>query len=114
MMNGEVRELMDQLMKAVERSQEFVQYQSLLEGIKRQPEVYQRIGEFRRRNLGLQMSGNVSLEQNSSLQNEFSDLQSNGLANEFMVAEHQYCTMIREMQSTLLDRVHLEIDFLDE
>ena len=45
---------------------------------------------------------------------EFADLQVNGLANEFLAAEHQYCMMIKKMQEYFLDHLDLELEFLDE
>jgi cell fate (sporulation/competence/biofilm development) regulator YlbF (YheA/YmcA/DUF963 family) len=114
-MNGEAQVLMEQLVEAVKRTQEYNQYRTLLENVKRYPDVYRRIGEFRRRSMVVQMTdfGNP-IEQNNALQIEFSDLQKNGLANEFMVAEHQYCTMLRELQGYFLDNADLELEFLDD
>jgi cell fate (sporulation/competence/biofilm development) regulator YlbF (YheA/YmcA/DUF963 family) len=114
-MNGEAQVLMEQLVEAVKRTQEYNQYQTMLENVKRYPDLYRRIGEFRRRSLTVQMTDCANpIEQNNALQNEFSDLQKNGLANEFMVAEHQYCMMLRELQGYFLDSTGLELGFLDD
>jgi cell fate (sporulation/competence/biofilm development) regulator YlbF (YheA/YmcA/DUF963 family) len=115
MNSGEVQGLMEQLVEAVRRTQEYNQYQTLLENVKRYPELYRRIGEFRRRSITVQLTdyGNP-IEANNALQKEFSDLQKNGLANEFMVAEHQYGMMLRELQGYLLDNADLELEFLDD
>ena len=114
-MNGESQMLMEQLVDAIKRSQEYNQYQSLLQNIKNYPDIYRRVGEFRRRSVVFQMTdhGNV-IEENNVLQKEFADLQNNGLANEFMAAEHQYCQMIRSLQNYFLDQLDLEVGFLDE
>ena len=45
---------------------------------------------------------------------EFADLQVNGLANEFLAAEHQYCMMIKRMQGYFLENLDLALEFLDE
>lgn len=114
-MNSELQVLMEQLVAAMRRSQEYNQYQSLLDAVKQRPELYQRIGEFRRRNIVFQMTdhGNV-IEENNELQKEFSDLKANGLANEFMAAEHQYCRMIKSLQDYFLENVDVEIDILND
>lgn len=43
-MSGETQLLMEQLMEAVKRTQEYNQYQTLLESVKKHPDIYRRIG----------------------------------------------------------------------
>ncbi len=113
-MNNETGMLMEELVKSLKASQEYNQYQNLLEALKSKPEIYQRVAEFRRRSIALQMSDEgQSIEANNALQKEFADLQINGLANEFMAAEHQYCQMIRKLQNYFLEHLDLETDFLE-
>lgn len=114
-MSNESQLLMEQLVEAIRQSQEYNHYQSLLEKVKKHPEIYRRIGEFRRRSILFQVSDHVNaIDENNALQKEFADLQNNGLANEFMAAEHQYCQMIRGLQDYFLDHLNLDIDFLNE
>ncbi len=113
-MSGEAELLMEQLLEVVKRSQEYNQYKNLLESVKKQQDLYHRIGEFRRRSIVLQLSDNVNMiDENNNLQKEFADLQNNGLASEFMAAEHQYCQLIRRLQKRFLEEVDLDIDFLE-
>ena len=89
-MSGETQLLMEQLMEAVKRTQEYNQYQTLLESVKKHPDIYRRIGEFRRGSIVFQMTDHANpIEENNALQKEFADLQTNGLANEFLAAEHR-------------------------
>ncbi len=114
-MNSEAQYFMEQLIDAVKRSQEYNQYRALLESVKKHPEIYQRIGEFRRRNIIFQMTDHTNIiEENNQLQKEFADLQTNGLASDFMVAEHQYCHMIKKLQDYFLGELNLELDFLND
>lgn len=114
-MSNEADLLIGQLIDAIKRSQEYNQYQNLLESVKNQPELFQRIGEFRRRSLSLQLSDSTNLiEENNALQQEFADLQSNGIAGEFLAAEHQYCKLIRHLQDQFLEQVDVDIDFLEK
>ena len=41
-MSGETQLLMEQLVDAVKRTQEYNQYQTLLENVRKRPEIYQR------------------------------------------------------------------------
>jgi len=114
-MNQDLSTGMEKVIALIHSSQEYNQYQNLLDTIKSQPEIYQRIAQFRRRSVLIQMQENVDMiSENNNLQNEFYDLQQNGLASEFMAAEHQYVQMLREIQTEFLDKIDLAIDFLDE
>lgn len=114
-MKSESQMLMEQLIDTVKKSQEYNQYQNLLEDLKKYPQLYQRVGEFRRRSLSFQMTEHANaIEENNALQKEFADLQTTGLANEFMAAEHQYCQMVRKLQEHFLEELGLNLDFLDE
>jgi cell fate (sporulation/competence/biofilm development) regulator YlbF (YheA/YmcA/DUF963 family) len=114
-MNRDITMGMENLIAMIHSSQEYNQYQNLLDTIKSQPEIYQRIAQFRRRSVLIQTQENVDMiSENNTLQNEFFDLQQNGLASEFMAAEHQYVQMLREIQTKFLNNLDLEINFLDE
>ncbi|MCD7824664.1 MAG: YlbF family regulator [Clostridiaceae bacterium] len=111
----EVRQLMAEVIKKLSETTEYNQYHTLLERVKAQPDLYHRISEFRKKSLALQLSDNVNpIQANNNLQNEFGDLQNNGLANDFLVAEHQYCTMVRSLQEQFLDGVGISTDFMEE
>ena len=68
-MSGETQLLMEQLVDAVKRTQEYNQYQTLLENVRKRPEIYQRIGEFRRRSIAFQMTDHANpIEEYNQLQ----------------------------------------------
>lgn len=95
-------------------SKEYNQYKNLLDRMKAQPELYRRVSEFRKRSVAMQMEeGNNAISANNSLRNEFLDLQNNGLANDFFVAERQYCRMVRKLQECFLEGAQIETDFLE-
>ena len=102
---NEVESLMDEVVRKIPMTKEYNQYRDLLERLKAQPELYRRVAEFRRRSVAIQMS---------DLQNEFRDLQSNGLSSEFFMAEHQYCRMIGNLQKKFLEGAEIETGFLEE
>lgn len=109
---SEVEDLMTTMVEKLHTTKEYNQYRNLLQRIKGQPELYGRIGEFRRRGISLRMSDNT-IQANNALQNEFRDLMSNGLANDFLVAERQYCRMVKELQEKFLEGAGIETEFLD-
>lgn len=111
---NEVEELMAELIRRLQMSKEYNQYKNLLDRLKAQPDLYRRVGEFRRRSVAMQVEEeNNAIAANNRLRNEFLDLQNNGLANDFFVAERQYCRMVRELQECFLEGAQIETDFLE-
>lgn len=111
---SEVENLMTTLVEKLHTTKEYNQYMNLLQRVKGQPELYGRIGEFRRRGISLRMAENINaIQANNDLQNEFRDLLNNGLANDFLVAERQYCRMVKQLQEMFLTGAEIETEFLD-
>lgn len=107
--------VMQELIDSIRTTKEYNQYQSLLESVKRKPELYARIGEYHRKSLALQMNKSPNfIQENNDLQKEYADLQNNGLTNEFLAAEHQYCNMVQKLQEKFINAVNIETDFLEE
>ena len=109
---SEVEDLVTALVNTLHTTKEYNQYRNLLNRVKEQPELYSRIGEFRRRGLSLRMAENA-IHANNELQKEFRDLQVNGLANDFLVAERQYCRLVQRLQERFIEGAGIETDFLD-
>ena len=112
---NDVEQLLEELIRKLPETRSYNQYHTLLRRVKEQPELYQRIGDFRRRSLWIRTAENIDkIHESNVLQNEFMDLQSNGLANDFMIAERHYCNFIRELQEKLLMGAEIETEFLDQ
>lgn len=112
---NEAEQKMEELLQQIKYTNEYIQYQNLLQRVKGQPDLFRRIGEFRRRSLAVQMwEGEAFIHENNEVQKEFSDLQNNGLAGEFFAAEHQYCGMIKRLQNRFLEGAQIDTSFLDE
>ncbi len=112
---NEVEALMEEIAKKLPTTKEYNQYKDMLSRVKEHPDLYYRIGEFRRRSIELQMSGaGNTIQANNELQNEFRDLQNNALSGDFFAAEHQYCRLIRKLQNRFLESAQIDTDFLRE
>lgn len=112
---NEVNELMNEIARKLPDTKEYNQYKNLLDRLRAKPDLYRRVGEFRRRSISVQLGDRANaIHANNELQNEFHDLQNNGLVNDFFVAEHQYCRMIRDLQEILLESAQIETGFLEE
>ncbi|MDD7403482.1 MAG: YlbF family regulator [Butyribacter sp.] len=112
---SEVEELMAQIVKKLPMTKEYNQYKDVLNRVKAKPDLYHRIGEFRRKSMEIRMSGNGNtIQAMNELQKEFQDLQNNALSADFFVAEHQYCRMIQELENQFLEGAQIETDFLEK
>ena len=87
---NEMKQLMTELTDRLRKTNEYNQYINVLSRLKQDPELYARIGDYRRRSL-----------------------QENGLANEFFAAEHQYIAMVKELQEQFLEGSAVETSFLE-
>ena len=110
----EIEDALNTLIDTIKSTKEYNQYQTLLNKVKNEPELYGRISDYRRQSLALQLSDNENfIQENNELQKRFSDLLNIGLSNEYFAAEHQYCMMIREIQERYLEQINIETDFLE-
>lgn len=111
---NEMKQLMTELTDRLRKTNEYNQYINVLSRLKQDPELYARIGDYRRRSLWIQMQeGEAFIQGNNGLQKDFADLQENGLANKFFAAEHQYIAMVKELQEQFLEGSAVETSFLE-
>ena len=111
---NEMKQLMTELTDRLRKTNEYNQYINVLSRLKQDPELYARIGDYRRRSLWIQMKeGEAFIQGNNGLKKDFADLQENGLANEFFAAEHQYIAMVKELQEQFLEGSAVETSFLE-
>lgn len=113
-MNNTMKILMDDLLEQIKTTNEYNQYQALLTRIKNKEDLYQRICDYRKKSMYVQMcEGEEFIHRSNELQNEFSDLQSRGLVGEFFAAEHQYIAMIKELQNQFLEGSGIDTSFVE-
>lgn len=111
---NEMKQLMEELTARLRQTNEYNQYANVLGRVKQDQELYERIGDYRRRSLWIQMQeGEAFIQGNNGLQKDFADLQENGLASEFFAAEHQYIAMVKELQEQFLEGSAVETSFLE-
>lgn len=92
--------------KATEEYREFVE---LLEKVKKNPTLYERLNEFRRRNFDIQTSesGDI-LDMMDALTNEFEDVINMELATEFLEAEAAFCGLMQDFYSTVTNGLEFD------
>ena len=107
--------LTDQLVDAIKRSDEYINYHKCLEEVKKQPEMYEFVNEFRRRNFQAQnnMGGRMSYDEYSGIYNMSTNLRQNTLINDFLNAEIAVAKMMQRINYKIIDSIKFEIDFLN-
>ena len=103
-----------ELAQAVADSEEYKIYLHYLEEIKKQPELYEKVCDYRRRNFELQ---NMDVADNMfdevmRFQMENAGIRKNELVNEFLKAELSVCRMLQGITRVIADSVELDTDFL--
>lgn len=94
---------------AVRKSAEYCEYVMQLDKIKRQPELYGKVNEFRRKNFLFQNEGETEnlLERMDELDREYESLREIPLVADFLAAEISFCRMMQEVTALIVR----EVDF---
>ena len=103
-----------ELTQAIVDSEEYKNYLYYLGEIKKQPELYEKVCDYRRRNFELQnmdVSDNM-FDEVMRFQMENAVIRKNELMNEFLKAELSVCRMLQGITRTIADSVDLDTDFL--
>ncbi|MCR5201606.1 MAG: YlbF family regulator [Lachnospiraceae bacterium] len=106
--------ILEELIRVIKDSQEYTQYKTALNEIKKYPEHCARISEYRKKNITLQLSENLDFfAENDKLQNEFDDLAKNAMITEFLRLEHAYCMYVKRISDKLLEESDIDTSFMD-
>ena len=112
--NSSIDTKTEELVQAILASEEYREYLECFAKIKEQPELYERVGDYRKRNFELQnMDVNDNMfDEVMRFQMENSAIRKNALVNQFLKAELSVCRMLQGITRTISDNVELDIDFL--
>lgn len=110
---SQIKEALDGLVQAIGSSEEFIRYQKIREKVHGFPELEQKITEFRKKNYLLQNSqGTVDLfEETDRMEQEYKEFRKNPLVAEYLAAENDICTIIQQINWTLIEELDFEVGF---
>ncbi|MCR5586514.1 MAG: YlbF family regulator [Lachnospiraceae bacterium] len=107
--------LMEALIKELKKSPEYNQYISNLNEIKNNPELFNRISDFKTRSLEIQLRDNIDfIAENNRLQDEYVDMLSNEIVTEFLTAERIYVAKVRALRDKLISGAGIELKFIGD
>lgn len=101
------REFADKIMT----SDTYKEYLYQREKIKKEPELYARVNEFRQRNFELQneTDGEELLDRLEEFEREYEEFRENPLVDDFLSAELAFCRMMQEVYVLMADEVDFEV-----
>lgn len=109
MTEGRMYRAVKGFIREIKESEEFREYEIQLAKIQEQPELYDKVNEFRRENYMIQNmeDGENYMERQEELEREFADIREIPLVDDFLAAEVCFCRMMQEINEMILE----EIDF---
>jgi len=109
MLDGIVKKATESFIEEIRKSGIYKEYDLQKEKLKKQPELFAMVGEYRQRNFALQTetSGEELLDRLDAFEREYEEFRAIPLVDDFLRAELAFCRMMQEV-SVL---VTAELDF---
>ncbi len=114
-MNAEVRRNLEELVKSIQSSEEYRQYEDVKNRLNSEPEKRRKADEFRRRNFQFQNSEEGSSSQAQvAMYHEREALRRDSLIDEYLNAELIMCRLLRQVSLRVMESADLELDFMED
>ena len=99
MIDSIVREATEYFVEEIRKSGIYKEYNLQKEKLKKQPELFAKVAEFRQKNFALQNSaqGDDLFEKLDAFEEEYEEFRANPLVDDFLRAELAFCRMIQEV-----------------
>lgn len=98
-MDSIVKKATERFVEEIRKSDIYKEYNIQKEKLKKQPELFERVKEFRQRNFALQSSGQGDdlLERVEAFEQEYEKFRENPLVDDFLRAELAFCRMMQDV-----------------
>lgn len=103
-----------QLSAALRGSEAYKAFREVSRKVSEEPQLRQRLDEFRKKNYLLQNGSNAYdlFDDVQNLEREYEDMQKNPVIQEYLAAELQICRIIQRCADEILTSVDMEIENL--
>jgi len=110
----EIMEKAEALQNAIRESTEYTEYINMQGALQKEPDLYERLNEYRRRSFEIQLSDDVDAHTKlEKLHGEFSDFLADGKVSRFIRAEQAFCKLMRQVNEKILGGIQeMDISFL--
>ncbi len=109
MSDSDIKEATRKFAAVIQESDTYKEYYYQREKIKKQPELYDKVNEFRQKNFDLQNESDSEdlFDRMEAFEQEYAKFRENPLVDDFLRAELAFCRMMQEVDILLA----AEIDF---
>lgn len=116
MVDAKVEEKARELADMIRSSEEYRNYLLCRDLLKGDPQLYQRVNDYRKRNFLLQLEGNPAnlYDEMGQLWERFEPERRDIRVSGFLQYEHSLCRMVQQVEEILLENLDFDIEFLEE
>ena len=109
MSDSEIMEAAKKFAAIIQETDTYKEYYNQREKVKKQPELYDKVNEFRQKNFDLQNESDSEdlFDRMEAFDQEYAKFRENPLVDDFLRAELAFCRMMQEVEILLA----AEIDF---
>ncbi len=105
----DLTDLTNYVIKTIYNTEEYCRYRQLLEKVKQDEPLYQRVNELREKNFRLQQEDSENLlDMMDALTNEYEDVINIELVSDFLEAEVSLCRMIQTFNYMLVEGLNFD------
>ena len=96
--------------KAIKATEVYRKYCEQLERLKRHPEQYEKVNEFRKKNFEIQNTTQKDelFDKMDAFEQEYEKFRENPIVDDFLRAELAFCRMMQEINLTITEAVDFE------
>lgn len=111
MSDSEMKEAIQEFADKIMASDTYKEYLYQREKIKKQPDLYDKVNEFRQRNFELQneTDGEDLFERMDAFEKEYEKFRENPLVDDFLRAELSFCRLMQEVDLLLAQAIDFEL-----
>jgi cell fate (sporulation/competence/biofilm development) regulator YlbF (YheA/YmcA/DUF963 family) len=111
MPESDVMEKAKELSETIAASETYQRYALQRDTLRKQPDLYQKVNEFRQRNYELQNAEDNSealFEKMEAFEKEYEKFRENPLVDDFLRAELAFCRMMQSLSDVIMEDIDFE------
>lgn len=115
-MDSRIEEKAKELAELIYNSQDYKNYLSCREVLRKDTELYQKANEFRRKNFLLQVEEDADklYDEVGRLKDEYASVHRDMRVTEFLQSEDFLCRTLQQIDKILLEKLDFDLEFLEE
>lgn len=110
MLDNHTKAAIEKFVKAIKDTEVYKGYRYQLEKIKKNPELFEQVNEYRHRNFEVQNTSQVNelLDKMDAFEKEYEKLLENPMVEDFLQAELAFCRLMQEVDTMITEQLDFE------